>query len=222
MNKNTHTKQSFLYICVRIINDFILMEKIEMEVKQINPSRMSIFYDVLLVEKGGERTLDIPIGKAEAECMSLSMDLTNTSRPLTYDSYIKTLEMFDINLLEVVVSRFYDGTYYSFAVFASLEGEIKYQDMRTSDALNLALRTNSPIYASDSILNEVGFNYSSLQIPIPEVYNIEEKDYQSIKAEKERLQQELQQAVEREDYNTASILRDKIKELSSFDDEDSI
>lgn len=226
-NKDIFCRPKKKLFCTKFVKTtkFVVMEKIEMQVKDISPSRIEIFYDVLLVENGGERALTIPVSEYEAQNMAMSMDNTESSRPLTYDSYIETLTMFNIRLLEVTISRFFDGIYYSFAVFATEAGEIKTQEMRTSDAINLALKAQVPIYASLSVLNDVGFSYDTYRDIVTQEFSFDEEilDIENMAIESfgvNMLTDLLKDAIAKEDYITASKLRDRIKEISSSQDFD--
>ncbi len=194
------------------------MGKIRMIVKDLKNSRIKLFYDMILLEKNGARALNIAIGEHEANNISIFLDKINPPRPLTYDVFKTILEKFSLTLKEVEITKFFEGNFYANAVFTNGEKEENF-DMRPSDAINLALRFDCPIYASEEIMNIAGFDYAKF---FPTEGNnsntLEDINNMSIFGIN-MLQDLLKDALEKEDYITASILRDKIKDLEKEDEQ---
>ncbi|MCQ2326026.1 MAG: DUF151 domain-containing protein [Bacteroidales bacterium] len=197
------------------------MDRVEMVVRDISPSRMDLFYDILLVEKEGSRALNIPIGEHEANNMALFMDDILTPRPMTYDTFQSILESFNIELVEIVINRFLDGNYFALAIFSDQNKQTKTIDIRPSDAINMAFRANAPIFASEQVLKDVSFNsddYFNEQIsqedtPCSSADILSNNNIEAFGIN--MLKDLLKDAIAKEDYDTASILRDRIKEISS-------
>jgi bifunctional DNase/RNase len=78
-------------------------------------------------------------------------------RPNTHDIFAQTLKSFNITLDYVTIDSFVNGTYYS-NLFLRSGNKILKLDARPSDAIALALRTNSTIYINKTLLKEVGTN----------------------------------------------------------------
>jgi bifunctional DNase/RNase len=76
-------------------------------------------------------------------------------RPNAYDIFAETLKSFNISLDYVTLDNFVNGTYYSNLYLRSKDKVLKL-DSKPSDAIALALRTNSTIYLNKTLLNEVG------------------------------------------------------------------
>ncbi len=76
-------------------------------------------------------------------------------RPNTHDIFAQTLKSFNITLDYVTIDNFVNGTYYS-NLFLRLGNKILKLDTKPSDAIALALRTNSTIYINKTLLQEVG------------------------------------------------------------------
>lgn len=196
------------------------MDRVEMVVRDISPSRMDLFYDILLVEKEGSRALNIPIGEHEANNMALFMDDILTPRPMTYDTFQSVLEGFNIELVEIIINRFFDGNYFALAIFSDQNKQTKTIDIRPSDAINMAFRANAPIYASEQVLKDVSFNsddYFNEQISQEDLnFNTNILSDNNLEAFGiNMLKDLLKDAIAKEDYDTASMLRDRIKEISS-------
>jgi bifunctional DNase/RNase len=112
---------------------------------------------VLLREIEGERYLPIWIGAVEATAIAYAQQGVVPARPLTHDLMRDLLEAFGRTLTEVRITDLRDGVFYATLVFddGTTVGS------RPSDAIALALRTGTPLYGAETVLEEAG-------IPIPE------------------------------------------------------
>jgi bifunctional DNase/RNase len=86
-------------------------------------------------------------------------------------------------------------------------------DTRPSDALGIAVRARCPIFISEAVVDEAG-------IPISSITDQAEKTEESVtdKSERERLEEDLRFAVEKENYEEAARIRDRIRELDSAEE----
>lgn len=107
---------------------------------------------VLLRETGSETYLPIWIGAVEATAIAFAQQGVVPQRPLTHDLMRDLLDALSAPLQEVRITRLEDGVFYADLVFAN-GTEVS---ARPSDAIALALRTGSPIYAADDVLEEAG------------------------------------------------------------------
>jgi uncharacterized protein len=107
---------------------------------------------VLLREVGGNRYLPIWIGAVEATAIAFAQQGVVPPRPLTHDLFKDVLEAMGTALEQVRITEVRDGTYYAELVFS---GGVEVSS-RPSDSIALALRTGSPIYAEDMLLEEAG------------------------------------------------------------------
>ena len=107
---------------------------------------------VLLRETGGDRYLPIWIGAVEATSIAFAQQGVLPPRPLTHDLLKDLLLAVGSNLEQVEISEIKDGVFY--ATFKLANGvELS---ARPSDAIALALRTGSPIFGGEALLDEVG------------------------------------------------------------------
>ena len=107
---------------------------------------------VLLKESGGERYLPIWIGAGEATAIAFAQQGVVPPRPLTHDLIRDLLEAAGQQLTQVRITALRDGVFYAEMVFASgLE-----VSARPSDAIAVALRTGTPIFGADEVLDEAG------------------------------------------------------------------
>lgn len=194
------------------------MKKVKMFVKDLKQSHVDQFYDLILLENDGARAINISLGEKEADGIAMFLDSITPPRPMMYDILIGVMDRFALNVEQVVLSKFIDGYFFAYVVISNGE-KTEQIDIRPSDAINLALRTNCPIYANEEILEQVGFDYCTFldseqaEEDVPLETNLEELAAFGVNM----LEDLLKDAIEKEDYITASLLRDKIKKLSNND-----
>ena len=107
---------------------------------------------VLLRETGGDRYLPIWIGAVEATSIAFAQQGVLPPRPLTHDLLKDLLLAVGSNLEQVEISEMKDGVFYATLKLAN-GVELS---ARPSDAIALALRTGSPIFGGEALLDEVG------------------------------------------------------------------
>ncbi|TDQ53384.1 bifunctional nuclease family protein [Actinorugispora endophytica] len=112
---------------------------------------------VLLKETDGERYLPIWIGAVEATAIALAQQGVKPARPLTHDLFRDVLEALDTTLATVNITALENGIFYAELVFSN-GVEVS---ARPSDSIALALRTGTPIYAREDVIEEAG-------VPIPD------------------------------------------------------
>ncbi len=191
------------------------MEKVELEISGISYSySQSGAYTLILSESGGQRKLPIIIGQFEAQSIAIEMEKMKPTRPLTHDLFRSFAQSFNIKLNEVFIHRFEEGVFHSMLVFEK-ENQIHTLDSRTSDAVALAIRFNCPIYTSEEILNEVGVIFDEQAEDQTETEN-EEPDAPKTTPSGlsaltlDELETMLNEAIENEDFELASQIRDEI------------
>lgn len=187
------------------------MQKIELKIVGLSYSHsQSSAYALILGEVNGNRRLPIIVGGLEAQAIAIEVEKLKPARPLTHDLFKTFAETFDIEIREVIINKFQEGIFYSILV-CEKDGEIIELDSRTSDAVAIALRFNSPIYTYESIMSVGGI------ILDPEDETVEqtidkpfEEEGEFSKYNAADLDDQLLKAIENEDYERASIIRDEI------------
>jgi bifunctional DNase/RNase len=118
---------------------------------------------VLLRERtGAQRILPIFIGPAEAQAIVLALDGVVTPRPMTHDLIVLLLADQQVELEQVVVAELQEKTF-----FAELRlrraGTSSVVSCRPSDAIAVAARLGTPIFAAVHVLEAAG-----VQPPAPD------------------------------------------------------
>ena len=109
---------------------------------------------VLLREAEGEhRVLPIFIGAVEATAIAFALQGVVTQRPMTHDLMRDLLQELDVRVERIVVTELREGTFFA-EIELSTNGAQHKVSSRPSDALALAARLGTPIYAEESVLEE--------------------------------------------------------------------
>lgn len=168
-------------------------------------------YGLVLAEEEGVRRLIIVIGTPEAQSIAFRLQGSTPPRPLTHDLFQTLTSQFGITLLEVVIYKYDNGVFYSKMYFR--QGTLNIElESRTSDAIAIALRTKSPIYTTKTIMQDHAIVFeenSSSEITQEDEKDNLALDYSLLDAEE--LETLLKDAIEGEDYELASLLRDELK-----------
>lgn len=158
----------------------------------------------------GDANLRLPIiiGEAEAQSIAIALEGHQSRRPLTHDLFKSFATAFDIEIKEVVINRFKDGLFFS-ELHCLKDGETCIIDARTSDAVALALRFKCPIYTYHQVMEEAGIVMDDIDTEdgLDQETTTDDGYERYDIADLESL---LNDAIENEDYATASILRDEI------------
>lgn len=128
---------------------------IEVVIDSIRVSLMSQQRIVILREKDAERYLPIWIGPYEAEAITIALQGTEVSRPLTHDLLVSVFRTLDARLIRVEVSSLRDQVYYG-NIVAEIHGETIDIDSRPSDALAIAVRAKIPILVEAEVMDNAG------------------------------------------------------------------
>ena len=185
------------------------------EVKRISYYPPSKGYAVLLQEKDSNRSLPIIVGSNEAQAIALYLEGVDMPRPMTHDLLINVLDLLESDIKQVAIARMKNGTFFAeIEVLNSQVGDIMI-DSRPSDAIAVALRTMTPIYVSEEVMERAGIDNFSTGSEITETVSSDEllKETADEGSAIENLAEALEKAISEEEYEVAARLRDRIKQL---------
>ncbi|ELR99488.1 bifunctional nuclease family protein [Gloeocapsa sp. PCC 73106] len=124
---------------------------IEMKVAGIALDAVTRSPIVLLKDSTDRRALPIYIGQEQAKAIIAALEGQKAPRPLTHDLISLIFEAWSLSLSKIIIHSLQDNTFY--AVLCLQQGEVKKEiDCRPSDAIALALRTDSPIWVMEEVL----------------------------------------------------------------------
>lgn len=128
------------------------MELVSVEAPEL-PARTPV---VILREQSGQRRLlPIFIGTPEAQAIALAMQRIETPRPMTHDLMRNLLDEVGVRVERVVVTELREGTFYA-DILLRTKDEVRAVSSRPSDAIALAIRIGTPIFAEEEVLDEAG------------------------------------------------------------------
>lgn len=109
---------------------------------------------VIILRDADDRSfLPIWVGVFEANAIALQMEGVKTPRPLTHDLLKETISLLDAVVDRVVITRLHENTFYAEIHLIAGERTIVV-DSRPSDAIALALRTFSPVFVEEDVLEK--------------------------------------------------------------------
>jgi len=189
------------------------MEKIELKIVGLSYSQtQSGAYALVLSEKNGKRRLPIIIGGFEAQSIAIELEDMKPSRPLTHDLFKNFAEIFKVKIEEIVIYNLIEGVFYAKIICKSKDGETMEIDARTSDAIAIGIRAKAPVFTFENILSSAGIQLGSeddnLQNEEGFIENKQEESATELTLEE--LEQQLADALNDENYELASEIRDEI------------
>lgn len=190
------------------------MKKLELKIIGLSYSQTQAgSYVLVLGEKKGNLKLPIIIKHNDAQFIAMKIEKLKTPRPLIHDLFKNFAENINADLQQVYISHVLEGIFYCKLVFSNSIEEFEIE-CSVGDAICLALSFKCSIFCSQDVLKVSGIemdddgNITDDQ----EESNHQERDY-SGGVSIENLEQMLEKAIENEEYEIASQLRDRIEEL---------
>jgi bifunctional DNase/RNase len=127
------------------------MKEIEFKIKGLMMDPMTNSPIVVLQDTTSETLLPIWVGIFEANAIALQIEKVETPRPMTHDLIKGLLTHLNAQVIKVVVTELKDNTFYAL-IFLDVSGKLLTVDSRPSDAIAIALRTDSPIFVTDDVI----------------------------------------------------------------------
>ncbi len=172
---------------------------VEMTVESVRINLATQQRVVILKATKQERYLFIWIAPAEAYAIAVELQGTTSPRPLTHDLLKNVIEELDAKIESIVISDLIDEIYYA-RIVLDVSGRHVEIDSRPSDAIALAVRSKTPIYVEESVLERAGV--------IPELN--EESQRIGLRSEQDK--------TEEVDADNLDAYRDFINSLDALDE----
>jgi hypothetical protein len=147
----------------------------EMVIDSIRVSLMNYQRVVILKEKHSKRYLPMWIGTNEAEAIALKLEDVDVPRPMTHDLLCNSFESLGAKIDHVVVWDVNHEDTFMAKIIVDFKGDLIEIDSRPSDALALAVRTGSPIYAEDKVLDQAGMELDQNNDDLKNIDSISDK-----------------------------------------------
>jgi bifunctional DNase/RNase len=194
------------------------VEKIRLEILGLSPSQsQSGSFALVLGEEYGNRRLPIIIGMFEAQAIAIEIEKIVPNRPMTHDLFKSFADKFGFTVREIVISDLREGIFFARIVCTDGTRETVV-DARPSDAIAIGIRFNVQIYTYESILSEAGITASVTDeaeeqeelVPQPASRSSRSLTEQLKDMTYDELQQSLDEALKKEEYEKAAKIRDEM------------
>lgn len=187
------------------------------------------YFALVLEEISGNRRIQIVIGNNEAQSIECALRNVQAPRPMTHDLMYQIMRICKITLHGVVIDMLPDGIFCGkMMITYGDEGSEMVLDARSSDAVALAVRAKAPIYIDPALIEQIGITMSETDNEnifidaekIPGINDHHRTSHQnqhrdikefSIKELKDRLKE----AIETEQYEQASLIKEEITRRNS-------
>ncbi len=126
---------------------------VEMRVTGLTIDPFTSMPIIILKDIEEKQALPIWIGLIEASAIATELEHIQLSRPMTHDLLKNILDSTGIKVVKAVISELRDNTFFSKVVLNKDGKEIE-MDSRPSDAIAVALRSKSPIFVEQSVIDK--------------------------------------------------------------------
>ena len=125
--------------------------QIEMTIKGLMIDPITNMPIIILRDQEGQRVLPIWVGVFEANAIALQIENVQTPRPMTHDLLRNVIHDLEARVERIVVCELKENTFYA-TIYLHSRGSTVTIDARPSDAIALALRSESPIFVEESVI----------------------------------------------------------------------
>lgn len=108
---------------------------------------------VILKDDTNDKTLPIWIGFMEASSIAMELEKTPRVRPITHDLVKNLIEKLGFLVSKIEVTDLRNDTFYA-SMHLKNDTDEYILDARPSDAIAIALRTDSPIFVNEEVLEK--------------------------------------------------------------------
>lgn len=192
-----------------------MADRIKLEILGLSSSQsQSGSFALVLGETGGNRRLPIIIGMFEAQAIAIEIEKIVPNRPMTHDLFKSFAASFDYDIKEIYISDLKEGVFFAKVICEGEKGTIEI-DSRPSDAIAIGLRFDVDIYTSEAILDEAGIVLSEegdgdVASELEDLTEMEDEPKKVGDMNSEELREQLDDALNNEDYEQAAKIRDEL------------
>ena len=143
---------------------------VEMKVEGLTLDPLTNMPIIILKDLAGDKALPIWVGYFEANAIALEIEKINTPRPMTHDLLNNIISSLQAKVKHILVTDLKDNTFFAEISVIQNGGDMTI-DCRPSDAIALALRSKSPIFVEEKVIEAA----KSLDLPDPDKLQNQEK-----------------------------------------------
>ena len=174
-------------------------------------------YVLVLSEMKGKVKLPVIIKPQEAQRIALDLEGIKSAKPLTHDLFLSMTNAFGLDIQEVFVYSLAEGIFYTKIIFTNGTADVEIESS-IGDAVILANIYDCPIFVSSDVMNSAGVlindDGSKLSGDMTDDEDEEETEPERVTTI-ENLEKMLEHAIENEEYEICSQIRDRIEEMKA-------
>ena len=170
-------------------------------------------YLIILRSPDNNNKLPILIGSNEAQTLSLTHQNIQLPRPRTNQLIINLVNQLDGKFESISITKYEKGIFYTIIKIKILDKLINL-DSRPSDAVEIAIRENLPIYVDDKVLKLINNENIVEKQNLNNEFNFSNQNF-NLNEMKNGLLNDLNKSIIEENYEIAAKLRDRIKKLNT-------
>ena len=192
------------------------MKKIKLKVLSLAYTQTNDGYFILVLnEYKGLRKLPITINQNEAQSIAVKME-SKTKVKTPQDLINPILEALNASLKYVEIYSILEGKFYTdLVILNSLDEEIRIPSS-IGDGVALSIGNSCPIYTNESVLGIAGIEMNDDgTINETQMDTNQKAEFKKPVNTRENLQKMLNNALENEEYEIASQIRDRLKQLDN-------
>lgn len=172
-------------------------------------------YAIILNDNVSNLQLPIIIGTYEAQAIALGIEQIKMPRPMTHDLLSNIMEKENLVVDKIVITKLVEGTFYATIVYNNNHNEKVKIDSRPSDAIAVALRTNSEIFVTEVVMAEAGQRINLDEVSEADKALKNPANNIDILDQIHECHLKLQDAIDMENYELAAKVRDEIQTLEA-------
>ena len=161
---------------------------------------------VILWDRENRQFLPIFVGIPSGVAIAHILLETSITRPMTLQFMSNMLKAANVNLESVRIESLQQDIFYAVASLGC-NGQVKEVDARPSDAIALALLTNSPIYVNDFVMERAAYKAPPdvENAPVGRGLSNFKNEYQQKREKKLKSEEALEKSAQSREKNTESI-----------------
>ena len=172
-------------------------------------------YLIILEDANNKNKIPILIGSNEAQSLSLTNENIKLPRPRSNELLINLVQKLSGNFKSIIINKYNKGVFYT-NINIEISNTPIHLDSRPSDAIEIAIRENLPIYVNDKVLELINnkniIENQSIDKEFDSSFSNQNYNLNDIK---DNLMDALNKSIIEENYEVAAKLRDRIKKLNA-------
>lgn len=138
------------------------MEDIELEVSNLNyPRAQGDAFNLILKAKNRDRFVPVLIGLNEAKSIIMEVNHIKMKRPFAHDVMLQLCQRLNCSIQKVLIDDFHEGIFYVH-IFVHTGSDVVTLDARVSDAVVIALKSDTPIFMTEAVFNRASYEINRL------------------------------------------------------------